>query len=102
MGTLKVPVTPRDHIRGFDNAQATLVEYGDYECPACGAAYPVVNLVLEHFGPRLRFVFRHFPLTQVHPYAEPAAETTEFAGARETPMVALAANARSAETASFL
>lgn len=81
MGTLRVPVTPRDHVRGSDNAQVTLIEYGDYECPACGAAYPVVNLVLRHFGPRLRFVFRHFPLTQVHPYAEPAAETAEFAGA---------------------
>jgi protein-disulfide isomerase len=81
MGMLKVPVTPRDHIRGSDNAQVTLVEYGDYECPACGAAYPVVNLVLAHFGPRLRFVFRHFPLTQVHPYAENAAEAAEFAGA---------------------
>lgn len=81
MGTLRVPVTPRDHIKGPDNAQVTLVEYGDYECPACGAAYPIVNLVLEHFGPRLRFVFRHFPLTQVHPYAETAAETAEFAGA---------------------
>jgi hypothetical protein len=81
MGTLKVPVTRHDHIRGPANAPVTLVEYGDYECPGCGAAYPIVNLVLEHFGPRLRFVFRHFPLTQVHPNAEPAAESAEFAGA---------------------
>ena len=81
MGTLKVPVTQHDHIRGPMNAPATLVEYGDYECPGCGAAHPIVNLVLEHFGSRLRFVFRHFPLTQVHPNAEPAAESAEFAGA---------------------
>jgi protein-disulfide isomerase len=81
MGTLQVLVTQRDHIKGHANAPVTLVEYGDYECPGCGAAHPIVNLVLEHFGPRLRFVFRHFPLTQVHPNAEPAAESAEFAGA---------------------
>lgn len=81
MGTLRVPVTQHDHIRGPANAPVTMVEYGDYECPHCGAAHPVVNLVLEHFGPNLRFVFRHFPLTQVHPKAEPAAESAEFAGA---------------------
>ena len=61
------------HVRGTPAAPITLVEYGDYECPGCGAAHPIVNLVLEHFGPKLRFVFRHFPLTQVHPNAEPAA-----------------------------
>jgi protein-disulfide isomerase len=81
MGTLKVPVTPHDHVKGPASALVTLVEYGDYECPGCGAAYPIINLVLEHFGPKIRFVFRHFPLTQVHPNAEPAAETAEFAGA---------------------
>jgi protein-disulfide isomerase len=81
MGTLKVPVTLHDHAKGPATAPVTLVEYGDYECPGCGAAYPIVNLVLEHFGPKIRFVFRHFPLTQVHPNAEPAAETAEFAGA---------------------
>jgi protein-disulfide isomerase len=81
MGKLRVPVTQHDHIKGPANAPVTLVEYGDYECPACGAAYPIVNLVLKHFGPKLRFVFRHFPLTQVHPNAESAAECAEFAGA---------------------
>jgi protein-disulfide isomerase len=81
MNTLKAPVTPRDHIRGPANAPVTLVEYGDYECAHCGAAHPIVNIVLEHFGPRLRFVFRHFPLNQVHPNAESAAESAEFAGA---------------------
>ena len=81
MGTLKVPVTQHDHIQGPANAPVTLVEYGDFECPGCGAAHPIVKLVLRHFGRRLRFVFRHFPLTQVHPNAEPAAESAEFAGA---------------------
>jgi protein-disulfide isomerase len=58
-----------------------MVEYGDYECPHCGAAHPIVKLVLEHFGKNIRFVFRHFPLSQVHPNAEAAAESAEFAGA---------------------
>jgi protein-disulfide isomerase len=79
--TLAVPVMKSDHIRGPFNAPVTLLEYGDYECPYCGMAFPVVNRVLQHFGPRLRFVFRHFPLTQVHPNAEHAAEAAEFAGA---------------------
>jgi protein-disulfide isomerase len=83
MGTLKVPVTQHDHVKGPQNAPVTLLEYGDYECPACGAAHPIVNLVLEHFGPMVRFAFRHFPITQVHPNAEAAAETAEFAGAHE-------------------
>lgn len=81
MSRLRVPVTPRDHVLGPANALVTLVEYGDYECPMCGAAHPVVNLVRQHYGPRLRFVFRHFPLNQVHPNAESAAESAEFAGA---------------------
>lgn len=81
MGTLRVPVTQHDHTKGPANAPVTLVEYGDYECPGCRAAYPIVNLVLRHFGPKLQFVFRHFPLTQVHPNAESAAESAEFAGA---------------------
>jgi protein-disulfide isomerase len=83
MGTLKVPVTQHDHILGSADAPVTLVEYGDYECPYCGDAYPIVNRVLQHFGPTLRYVFRHFPLTQVHPDAEPAAECAELAGAHQ-------------------
>jgi protein-disulfide isomerase len=81
--TLAVPVTKNDHIRGPFNAPVTLLEYGDYECPYCGMAFPIVQRVLQHFGPRLRFVFRHFPLAQVHPDAEPAAEAAEFAGAHK-------------------
>jgi protein-disulfide isomerase len=81
MATLKVPVTQHDHIRGPAGAPVTLVEYGDYECPHCVPAYPIVNQVQLSFSGRLRFVFRHFPLTEVHPHAEIAAESAEFAGA---------------------
>jgi protein-disulfide isomerase len=81
MATLKVPVTQNDHIRGPANAPITLVEYGDYECPHCGLAHPIVKQVELHFRGRMRFVFRHFPLTEVHPHAEIAAESAEFAGA---------------------
>jgi protein-disulfide isomerase len=78
---LKAPVTQHDHILGRANAPVTLVEYGDYECPHCGAAHPIVKLLLEQFGDDIRFVFRHFPLSQIHPNAEPAAESAEYCGA---------------------
>ena len=81
MATLKVPITRNDHIRGPANAPITLLEYGDYECPHCGQAHPIVNQVQLSFRDRLRFVYRHFPLTEIHPHAEIAAESAEFAGA---------------------
>ena len=81
MAKLKVPVGPADHTLGDEHTPVTLVEYGDYECPHCGHAHPIVKAVRKHFGKQLRFVFRHFPLTQVHPMAESAAEAAEFAGA---------------------
>jgi len=81
MATLKTPVTPEDHVQGPESAAATLVEYGDYECPHCGRAHPIVKRVQKHFGKGLRFVFRHFPLTEIHPHAESAAETADFGGA---------------------
>lgn len=81
MVSLKVPVTEADHIQGNDNAPVTLVEYGDYECPHCGHAHPIIKKVQRHYGDRLRFVFRNFPLAQIHPMAEPAAEAAEFADA---------------------
>jgi protein-disulfide isomerase len=83
MSILRVPVTPADHIQGPKHAAVTLVEYGDYECGYCGLAHPVVKQVQKHFGDELRFVFRHFPLTQIHPHAQSAAETAEFAGAHK-------------------
>lgn len=82
MALLKVAVGEDDHIQGKGDAECVLVEYGDYECPHCGRAYPIVKRVQKHFGKRLAFVFRNFPLTQIHSYAEPAAETAEFAGSK--------------------
>ena len=81
MATLKIPVTQNDHIRGPAGAPVTLVEYGDYECPHRALAYPIVNQVQLSLNGRQRFVYRHFPLTEVHPHAEIAAESAEFAGA---------------------
>ena len=82
MANLRPPVTPEDHIQGPEDAPVTLVEYGDYECPHCGRAYSIIRRVQKHFGKSLRFVFRNFPLSELHPHAESAAETAEFAGAR--------------------
>jgi protein-disulfide isomerase len=79
--SLRAPVTDQDHTQGNSDAKCTLVEYGDYECPHCGHAYPIVKRVQKHFGKKLRFVFRNFPLAEMHPHAESAAETAEFAGA---------------------
>ncbi|HEX4796097.1 MAG TPA: thioredoxin domain-containing protein [Humisphaera sp.] len=76
---LKIPVTSADHVAGDPQAPIVLVEYGDYECPHCGHAYPIVKRVQKHFGKRLCFVFRNFPLNEVHPNAESAAEAAEFA-----------------------
>lgn len=80
MPMLRVPVSPRDHIRGGSQARVTLVEYGDYQCPFCAAANPVVHQLEAGIGPALRIVFRHFPLTEVHPFARTAAEAAEYAG----------------------
>ena len=74
---LVLPVSRRrDHIQGPDTAPATLLEYGDYECPFCGQAYPIIKQLQKALAKNLRFVFRNFPLTQVHPHAEPAAEAS--------------------------
>lgn len=78
---LTLPVGQRDHIQGPATASITLVEYGDYECPYCGQAYPVVKELQRRMGKRLRFVFRNFPLSTMHPHAEHAAEAAETAGA---------------------
>jgi protein-disulfide isomerase len=80
---LSMPVSEdRDHIQGPADAAVTLVEYGDYECPYCGAAYPVIKQVQARMGERLRFVFRNFPITTSHPHAEQAAEAAEAAAAQ--------------------
>ncbi len=76
---LTLPVSERDHIQGPATALVTLIEYGDYQCPYCGAAYPVVKRLQRTLSDTLRFVFRNFPLTQLHPYALVAAEAAEAA-----------------------
>lgn len=80
MPILKTPVSSEDHIQGDPDAPITLVEYGDYECSHCGAVYPVIKRVQKQLGKKLRFVFRNFPLSELHPHAEDAAEAAEFAG----------------------
>lgn len=74
---LVVPVSTDDHIQGQAHATVTLVEYGDYQCPACGMAYPEIKRIQREFGNDLRFVFRNFPLNEVHPLARQAAEIAE-------------------------
>jgi protein-disulfide isomerase len=76
---LSVPVHERDHSQGPGDAPVTLVEYGDYECPHCGRAYPIVKEIQKRLGSRLRFVFRNFPLAELHPHAQHAAEAAEAA-----------------------
>ncbi len=80
MSGLRIPVNEHDHIEGGAGAAVTLVEYGDYQCPYCGDAYPLVKRVQRQFGDRLRLVFRNFPLTEMHPQALPAATLAEYAG----------------------
>jgi len=80
---LTMPVAEgRDHVQGPADAPATLVQYGDYECPYCGAAYPIIKEVQARMGERLRFVFRNFPISTSHPHAEQAAESAEAAAAQ--------------------
>ena len=79
-GALSLPVSGRDHIRGAAVATVTMVEYGDYECPHCAQAQVVIEEVLERAGSWLQFAYRHFPLTQIHPHAQQAAEAAEAAG----------------------
>jgi Na+/H+ antiporter NhaA len=81
---LAVPVDPeRDHIRGPGEAPVTLVEYGDFECPYCGQAEPSVRELLREHGGDVRYVWRHLPLTDVHPHAELAAEASEAAALQD-------------------
>src|SRR2546429_9497095 len=82
MALLKPPVGPRDHALGTADAPVTLVEYGDFECPFCGRAYPELKQVLRQLGGKVRFVFRHFPLSKEHPQAQHAAEVGEAAAAQ--------------------
>jgi protein-disulfide isomerase len=79
---LTLPVNnSTDHIQGPSNAPVTLLEYGDYQCPYCGQAYPIIKQVQRHLN-KLRFVFRNFPITQIHPHAQHAAEAAESSSAQ--------------------
>ena len=82
MASLVLPISNRDHVQGPDDAPATLVEYGDYQCPFCGRAFWVVKDVQSRLGDQMRLVYRHFPLSQAHPRAVRAAEAAEAAGAQ--------------------
>jgi protein-disulfide isomerase len=83
MAELTPPVNPSDHWIGREDAPLTLVEYGDFESDYCGAVFPVVSQVRGQLDDSLRFVFRHFPLTQSHPHAQFAAEAAEAAAVQE-------------------
>lgn len=73
-------VEVKSHVKGSDSAAVTLVEYSDFQCPACGAFQPVLNEVLAQHGDKIKFEYKHYPLVQIHPFAEPAARAAEAAG----------------------
>jgi protein-disulfide isomerase len=81
--SLTVPIGGRDHVLGPPTATLTLLEYGDYECPFCRAAQDPVERLLQVAGDGLRYAYRHFPLTQIHPHAQQAAEASEAAAAQD-------------------
>lgn len=82
MATLIRPVDPDDHAAGPCDAPVTLVEYGDFECPYCRMAEAIVKAARYELGDQLRFVYRHFPLAEIHPHARLAAQAAEAAGAQ--------------------
>ena len=82
MSKLKPAVGSEDHIQGNAGAPIELVEYGDYECPHCGRAYPIIKRIQKKLGDKLKFIFRNFPLAEIHPHATNAAVATEAAAAQ--------------------
>jgi protein-disulfide isomerase len=79
INSLTQAVTDSDHIWGNPNASIVLVEYGDLQCPHCGRAFPIIRQIKQDMKESIKFVFRHFPLTKIHPQAKPAALATEAA-----------------------
>jgi protein-disulfide isomerase len=79
MSKLKPAVTEQDHVKGDLHAPVILVEYGDFQCPHCGAAYPIVKKIEKDYKDKMAFVFRHFPLAEIHPFAQAAAVASEAA-----------------------
>lgn len=82
LSNLLLPIQPEDHAEGSPQAQYTLVEYGDYECPVCGQLFVTIRQLREQLGEAIRLVFRHYPLAGAHPHAQEAAEAAEAAGAQ--------------------
>jgi protein-disulfide isomerase len=80
--SLAVPPEPTDHSEGPEHARVVVVEYGDFECPSCKVAATTPTLLMERFPNKVRFLFRHFPVTEVHPHAMLAAEASEAAAAQ--------------------
>lgn len=79
VGTV-APIGDQDHIRGDKNAKVTLLEYSDYQCPFCQRFHPTMKRVMDEYKGKVRWVYRHFPLSSIHPYAQKAAEAAECAG----------------------
>ena len=82
MARLRPAVNSNDHIQGNKNAPIELVQYGDYQCPHCGHAFPIIKSIQKKLGNNLKFVFRNFPLSEVHPNAVNAAVAAEAASAQ--------------------
>jgi formate-nitrite transporter family protein len=82
MPELTPPLSAEDHVDGPERAELELVMYGDFQCPYCTAAYPIVHRIRDQLAGRLLFAFRHFPLRDIHPDAERAAEAAEAAAAQ--------------------
>src|ERR1700761_1081630 len=80
LSQLLLPIQPDDHVQGLPDAQYTLVEYGDYECPACGELFVVLRELHKDLGDELRLAFRHYPRSGIHPHAQQASEAAEAAG----------------------
>lgn len=80
MSTLKPEISAKDHVQGTDGAAITIVEFGDYQCPYCGDAFPIIQEIQDTFGSQIKFVFRNFPLRESHQYAFSAALAAEAAG----------------------
>jgi len=83
LSNLLLPIQPDDHVQGQSGARLTLVEYGDYECPACGTLFVTIRELHQQLGDDVRIVFRHYPLSGRHPHAQMAAEAAEAAGAQD-------------------
>jgi len=81
--TLPEPISANDHITGNQSAKVVLVEYGDYQCPACGLYHPITKSLIEKYGEQIAFVYRHFPIRSAHKHAQIAGQAAEAAGKQD-------------------